>query len=164
MFSEPLSTLTGRSVPRTWLMSTLLMLPLSLKYRYPAPVPPSTTMPAATQAVISRPLRRLLRALRRRPFARWRGALVPDSPDMPGSGLLSAGMCSSVLVRVGYPLLSGSGPFVVTHAPPWSLRTVRRGNSGKGCTTLCAQVVDIQAQRVTGESMETPAHLRFQPN
>lgn len=33
MFSEPLSTFVGRSLPRTWLMSTLLMLPLSLKYR-----------------------------------------------------------------------------------------------------------------------------------
>src|SRR4051794_13973673 len=109
MFSEPLSAFAGRPVPRAESMSTLLMLPLSLKYTYPAPVPPSTTMPAAVQAVIMRPLWRLLRGLRRRPLARPRGPSVPGPSGMPGPGLLSADMCSSVLVPVGYPLVPGTG-------------------------------------------------------
>ncbi|GAA3799578.1 hypothetical protein GCM10023083_38370 [Streptomyces phyllanthi] len=53
---------------------------------------------------------RLLRGLRRRPVARWRGPLVPVFPRFPGSCVLSADMGSSVLSpAVGYPLLSGSG-------------------------------------------------------
>jgi hypothetical protein len=56
MFSEPLSAFLGRSVPRAWSMSTLFRLPLSLKYMYPAPAPPRTTMPAAVQAVTIRPV------------------------------------------------------------------------------------------------------------
>lgn len=109
MFSEPLSTFVGRSVPRAWLMSTLLRLLLSLKYRIPAPVPPSTTMPAAVQAVMRRALWRALRALRRRPFARGRAALVPGSPvcRVPAC---SRQACAPQSLCGRLPLLSGPSP------------------------------------------------------
>ena len=136
MFSEPLSTFVGRELPSAWSMSTLLMLPLSLKYTYPAPVPPTTTMPAAVQAVIEKTLAALAAGL----AATALGAVACRCTGFSryaGSGVLSADMCSS-FSSGRLPPAFRVRPSVGTRRPvPHHRRSalVRRRNSRKGCTT-----------------------------